>query len=345
MTMLKRMTALLLLGLLTMTGALAQAGEDTVYPRQSVPVANVEIIDTLDAVTLRIAGTLSDSCDDLMWTWAWSNDVLFIDLYREVRPEVACAAVETPYEFVVPVETIIQEYFADPAQFVLVVNDFMLRVDWQAIGSAPDDLPYNLQLSKGTVRVDSVARTADGIRLTGEMGCGYLVARLVKAWTQPEASLYRVEAYLAIDPAMMCIAGFVPFDVMLPSDAPDGALYNVNGFMLPTEFGSEAAGQSYSIMEMPITDVTSVVQESFPPQLALTVSGTTDGCDYPVQLVFEPLQEGYSIITVRVARVAPVGIACPAVAVDFTASGSLTVPTPGEYILIVNGEERGRVGL
>ena len=345
MMMNPRMIALLLAGLLMMTGALAQAGDDTLYPRQNVPVANVEIIDTLDAVTLRITGTLSDSCDELMWAWAWSNDVLFIDLYREIRPEVSCAAVETPYEFVVPIETQVNEHFVDPAQFVLVVNEFMLRVDWQAEVRTSNALPYSLQLSKGTVRVDTVSRTADGVRLTGEMGCGYLVARVVKDWTQPEANLYRVEAYLAIDPAMMCIAGFVPFDVTLPTDTPEGALYNVNGFMMPTEFGMEAAGQSYSIMEMPVTDVTSTIQESFPPQLALTASGTTDGCDYPVQLVFEPLLEGYSIITARVARVIPVGIACPAVAVDFTASGSLTVPTPGEYTLIVNGEERGSVGL
>lgn len=336
----KTIIALLITGLMLMTGAMAYAGDDTMFPRQAVPVANVEIIDTLDAVTLRITGTLSDSCNDLMWAWAWSNDVLFIDLYREIRPEAACAAVETPYEFVVPVETIIQEHFADPAQFVLVVNDFMLRVDWQP---GTSELPYALQLSKGTVRVDTVSRTEDAIRLTGEMGCGYLVARVVKDWTQPEANLYRAEAYLAIDPAMMCIAGFVPFDISLAVDAPFEALYNVNGFVMPGEFA--VVGPSYQIMDMEVLNVVSTVQESFPPQLALTVRGTTDGCDYPVQLVFEPLLEGYSIITARVARVAPLGIACPAVAVDFTASGSITVPTSGQYTLIVNGEEWGSAGM
>jgi hypothetical protein len=341
MTMKTRMIALLLAGLLMMTGALAQAGDDTLYPRQTVPVATIELIDTLDAVTLRATGTLSDSCDEVMWAWAWSNDVLFIDLYREIRPEVACAAVETPYEFVVPIESIIAEHFADPAMFVLVVNERMLRVDWQPGGS---DLPYTLQLSEGTVRVETVSRTTDGLRLTGQMGCGYMVARVVQDWTQPEANVYTVEAYMAIDPAMACIAGIVPFDITLATDAPEGAQFVVNGFVMPQDFATEGVGQVYSIMDLPVDAVETAVMESFPPQLALTVRGTTDGCDFPVQLVFEPLLEGYAIITARVARVAPLAIACPAMVVEFTANGSLPVPTPDEYILIVNGEERGRVG-
>ncbi len=340
--MMKRMIALLMAGLLMMTGALAYAGDDTPFPRQRVPVATVEIIDTLDAVSVRITGTLSDSCDDLMWAWAWSNDSLFIDLYREIRPEVACAAVETPYEFVVPIETLISEHFADPAQFVLVVNDFMLRVDWQPDSS---DLPYTLQLSKGTVRVETVEQTAGGVRLTGQMGCGYLVARVVKDWTQPEATLYNVEASLAIDPAMMCIAGFVPFEVTLEAahTPPQAESYAVNGFVLPREFVTDPPGQVYGIMDMPVDEVEFTLQESFPPTLNLTARGFTDGCDFPIQVVFDPILEGLPYISARVARVAPIAIACPMMAVPFTVSGSITVPTPGDYLLLVNDEERGTV--
>jgi hypothetical protein len=223
--------------------------------------------------------------------------------------------------------------------FVLVVNDRMLRVDWQPGGS---DLPYTLQLSEGTVRVETVSRTADGVRLTGQMGCGYMVARVVQDWTQPEANAYTVEAYMAIDPAMACIAGIVPFDITLPTDASEGAQLVINGFVMPQEFA--IVGPTFQIMDMEVLNVVSRVMESFPPQLALTVTGTTDGCDFPAQVVFEPLLEGYSIITARVARVAPVAIACPAVMVTYEVSGSTAVATPGEYILIVNGEERGRVG-
>lgn len=335
----KRVIIPLLVGVMMMAGGLVQAGEDTLFPRQKVPVETIEIIDTLDAVTLRAAGTLSDSCDTLMWKWAWSNDALFIDLYREIRPEVTCAAVETPYEFVVPIESLIAEHFADPAQFVLVVNDNMLRVNW----TSADELPYTLGLSRGTVHVETASRTANGIQLNGQMGCGYLVSRVVKDWTQPEASVYHVEAFLAIDPAMMCIAGFVPFDVTVPTDAPIESFYTVNGFVMPQEFA--LGGQSYLIMDLMVTGVSWIMLESFPTQVALTVSGTTDGCDFPAQLVFEPILEGLPYITARVARVAPLAIACPAVLVEYEVRGSLPLTTPGEYTLLINGAESGSVQL
>jgi hypothetical protein len=318
----------------------AAAGDDTMPPRQSVPVANVEIRDTLDATTFFITGTLPDSCNELMWAYQWSNGALFIDLYREVRPEVACAVVETPYEFVLPLETLIDEEIEAGEQFVMVFNNFMLRVDWVEQGS----LPYSLQLSRGTVRVETIniSEAGDSIRLTGQMGCGYLIARANKDWAMPEASVTQVEAYLAIDPAMMCIAGFVPFEVSVPSPLTDSSVYSVNGFMLPQDT-TRGEGAVYVISDMAVDAVNTAILESFPPQVSLTARGITDGCEFPIQVVIDPIAEGSTFITARVARVQPLGIACPMMAVPFEVQGSMPVFTPGEYTVIVNEVERGSV--
>ena len=128
--MFKRLFALLATGLLVSMAALAYASDDPVYPRQSVPVAEVEIRDTLGATTFFIRGTLPDSCDAVMWAYQWSNDALFIDLYREIRPEVICAAVETPYQIVLPLQTLIDERVNAGEQFIMVINNLMLRLDW-----------------------------------------------------------------------------------------------------------------------------------------------------------------------------------------------------------------------
>ncbi len=86
--------------------------------------------------------------------------------------------------------------------------------------------------------------------------------------------------------------------------------------------------------EVSILDVEVLVMESDPPQLALEVTGYTDGCDYPV--ITEVSQDGNTFY-VEIYRDVPVAASCPAVAVDYTASVALGLVEPGTYTIWVNG--------
>jgi hypothetical protein len=347
--MFKRICILVVTGLLLISTVGTQAQDNLpLYARDYVPVEAVEWFTELDTLHIRATGTLSDSCDEVLWDHQWTvglhDAILFINLYREVRPEVTCAFQETPYAFVLPVQDLIAEQIAAGEQFVLVVNDHMLRINWPEADST--ELPYALQLSRGSITVETITLTprdtAMTVTLEGEMGCGYLVRRILRDYTNIDSGSYRAEAYMAIDPAISCVTGVIPFTSTLETDATMSTPLNVNGFLLTPEVMTdvEPMEQTYSITDMPVDSVEALVAESMPPQLMLTVRGITDGCDYPIQMVIDPQQEGNPFINARVARVAPLAIACPAIALEYSAQGSLTFTYPGEFTLVINGEER-----
>jgi hypothetical protein len=341
--MFKRILILAVAGLLLISGLSTQAQDsDPLYARDYVVVQNLAVFDALETIHIQATGTLSDSCDELLWEHEWTNGVLFINLYRELRPEVTCAFQETAYEFVLPIDDLVEEQMEAGGQFVLAVNNFMLRVDWPMADSA--DLPYVLQLSRGTVTVETFTLTptasAMTVTLNGQMGCGYLISRIMRDYSNIDSGVYRVEAYMAIDPAMGCMTGEMPFTSTLETDATMTAPLNVNGFAFTPDASTDAAAmeQTYSITDMPVESAEALLAESMPPQVMLTVRGTTDGCNYPIQVVFDPQQEGNPFLSARVARVAPLDVGCPAIALEYTAQGSLPLLYQGEFSLLINGQ-------
>jgi hypothetical protein len=345
--MFKRILILAVAGLLLISGLSTQAQDsDPLYARDYVPVANVELFEALDTLHIRATGTLTDSCDELLWDYQWTvglNDtILFINLYRELRPEVTCAFQETPYEFTLPARDLIAEQIEAGGQFVLAVNNFMLRINLQSEGST--ELPYALQLSRGAITVETFTLTptenAMTVTLNGQMGCGYLISRIMRDYSNIDSGVYRVEAYMAIDPAMGCMTGEMPFTSTLETDATMTAPLNVNGFAFTPDASTDAAAmeQTYSITDMPVESAEALLAESMPPQVMLTVRGTTDGCNYPIQVVFDPQQEGNPFLSARVARVAPLDVGCPAIALEYTAQGSLPLLYQGEFSLLINGQ-------
>ncbi len=86
--------------------------------------------------------------------------------------------------------------------------------------------------------------------------------------------------------------------------------------------------------EVSVTDVEVLVMESNPPQLALEVTGYTDGCDYPV--ITEVSQDGNTFY-VEIYRDVPIAASCPAVVIDYAATVALGPVEAATYTIFVNG--------
>jgi hypothetical protein len=296
-----------------------------------------------------VRGTLSDSCDNPQTIIQRSGVALFVDVYRELDPAATCAMQETPFEhrFALPQLLEVDENMLPVS--ALIVNDYWLRVDMPTgVEPSSDFVPYTLQITKANVKVNEISleRTeanTQTVTLRGEMPCGYLIARAYPSWT--EMGVYSVDAYIGVDPALSCMAGNMPFEVVLPTEADPSQMFMVNGFMVVTDPAISTATQDFIINDLAVDNYDVLILESFPPQISVSVQGFRDGCEFPIVVV--PTVYG-GVLEVRVGRVAPAMTACTMQAVPFEATGTFMLSADfesGTYPVYINGERRDDVQL
>lgn len=86
-----------------------------------------------------------------------------------------------------------------------------------------------------------------------------------------------------------------------------------------------------------IESVEPLILESFPVQITLQVTGYhPDGCDYPVQVTQERVENR---VIVEIYRELPLAVMCPAILRTYEDTIPLGEFAPGTYIIEVNGSE------
>lgn len=110
--------------------------------------------------------------------------------------------------------------------------------------------------------------------------------------------------------------------------------FGVSSFSSGTPSEDRPGGDTYRSTTH-INSVNVLVQESFPMQVQLEVTGEhADGCDYPVQV--DQRREGNTVI-VEVYREIPIDIMCPMILLPYNDTIQLDGTfEPGEYVFIVN---------
>jgi hypothetical protein len=343
----------ILLGSLLMTQA-QQNPQNPMNPmnvRMNYAVDSIELVNGTEGYDLIIRGTLPDDCNEPKTSVQRSGATLFVDLYRDTVPDRACIDTVMNYEHRIALPELTQLDADATIASILAVNDFWVRLSMPMIEpmqGAELPIPNMFPLGKDSLKVNEVTleRTPDNLQnvtIRGEMGCGYLVAR---AYSSPMiTNLHNVDAFLAIDPTIRCITGSAPFEITLNPEALFDASFNVNGFIISPDPAISSNVQNFAINEVNVESYTATTQFTFPPTVNFEISGTRDGCEFPIVGVPSFLN---GVIELRVARVMPLNTPCTRIALPYQTTTALVLPPnfqSGVYPLVINGEQRGDIQL
>jgi hypothetical protein len=342
-----------LLGSMLMTQA-QQNPQEPMNPmnvRMNYAVDSIELVNGAEGYDLIIRGILPDDCNDPKTSVQRSGATLFVDLYRDTVPDRACIETVTNYEHRIALPELTQLDADATIASVLAVNDFWVRLSMPMIepGQGTElPIPNMFQLGKDNLNVNEVTlvrneNNLQTVTILGEMGCGYLVAR---AYPSPMiTNLHNVEVFLALDPMIRCITGSAPFEITLNPEALFDASFNVNGFIISPDPTISSNIQNFAINEVNVESYTATTQFTFPPTVSFEISGTRDGCEFPIEAVPSFLND---VVELRVARVMPLNTPCTRIAQPYQTTTALVLPADfqsGSYPLVINGEQRGDIQL
>lgn len=339
----KTISIVLLLAALT-TAAFAQEGERMANPirRALHPVESVELVPTDDGLELVIRGELPDGCDYPTVVSAELVGVTwFIDLYRELPFDVMCPAVIKSYEERLDASFLLETSDEEaPNVQLIVINGQIYGVEPTGDEAAP------LMLSNLWVRSDlpytniTTRHTPEGpmeITLTGVLtdGCRIPVYRAYEDWQNP--GFVVVEAYTVLNIAASCLQAEVPFEVVMT--APVFETFAINGVGVPFDPAISVDTQKFVKQTMQVDSATAEWVEGVMPNIKVTVMGTVDGCEDPIQLVQQPQVDNTFII--EVVRVIRDGQVCTMIAREFTQeihiAPNMAIEAP--VMIYVNGIE------
>jgi hypothetical protein len=316
------------ISILCLMGGVVGAGLAQDATREAEPimrsintVSSVELVQAGDSYELVVKGDLADGCDyPTIVNTEHVGRTWFIDLYRELPFGVMCPAVMKSYEEHIDASPLFEE---EPVA-VIVVNGSIYGVENTAepTGEATQE-PVAPVLTQPWVHSPlpydhiAITHTEQGdvsITLSGNLtdGCAIPVYRAVPDWQNE--GFTNVEAYTAINLMASCLQETVPFEATMTT-TPFQSLA-INGVSVPFDPAMSKATQEFVEQALPITSATYEWVEGFQPNLKITVTGTIDGCDAPIQMVPQrPVDNSYLI---KVVRVLPADTVCTEIAREFT---------------------------
>jgi hypothetical protein len=290
-----------------------------------------------------VTGYLPEGCDtDTITNSEVVGATWFIDLYRQVAFDEICPQYYVPLKFEERLDaSFLLETSEDEAQGtqVIVINGEIYGVEPTGDEAAPltlsetfvrSDLPYTNITTRHTP--ESVME----ITLTGVLtdGCRIPVYRAYEDWQNP--GFVVVEAYTVLNIAASCLQAEVPFEVVM--FAPIFESVAINGVSVPFDPAISVDTQKFVKQPLPVDSATAEWVEGVLPNLKVTVVGTVDGCEDPIQLVPSPWVD--NTVVVKVVRVVRDGQVCTMIARDFSEELHLAPPTSleGPITIYVNDQ-------
>ncbi|MBK8135417.1 MAG: hypothetical protein IPK52_06195 [Chloroflexi bacterium] len=314
------------------------------YRREMHPISSAEIIEIDGRLSLVLRGELPDGCKSpTVAEVQQTGEAFFVDIYRELRTNVECTAIVQPYEERVDVSSLFESGPANTDIRVLVVNSRLFGVEYFEGDKVPllsnewgnETLPYDQVVTRHRPDGDM------DIELSGSMpdSCAIPVVRAIADWQNP--GFVFATARMARPFDAMCMGAVAAFSIV--ARAPIFDTFSINGVSVPFDPAINTDRQAFREEELFVSGAKFRWVEGILPNLEITVSGMTDGCDEPIQVVPQA-PEGNRVV-VKVVRVLPEQKACPELAREFYAefyySPPLEVNGPmllqiGQQVLTVN---------
>lgn len=313
---------LLLAALTSATFTQAEERRSEPFRRYDHVVQAVELVQTEGGdLELVVSGFLVEGCDTSTIIKSEITGVSWIiDLYRQVPFDENCPMYYVPLKFE---EHLDASFLTGPdtdsttATQVIVINGNIYGFEM-----AGDDTTLPT-LSENFVRGDlpythiTTRHTAEGtmeIKLTGVLsdGCQMPVYRTYEDWHNPGFAV--VDAYTVFNIAASCLQAEVPFEVVMT--APVFETLTINGISVPFDLAMSAETQTFVKQRLQVDQATAEWAEGLLPNIKVTVTGTVDGCEDPIQLAQQPQVDNTFMI--EVVRVIREGQACTMIARAFT---------------------------
>lgn len=325
----------LIVGLLLVMVGINAMAQDEPTRRTPNPVDTVELLaDENGALSLLIKGALPDGCNiETQTETTRVGTAWFIDLFRDVPEGAICPAVMRFYEVTVDGAALSELDENDQLISHIIVNGRIYGLDRVAIEDMPSDItavPPPL-LSELWVRGDlSVERLNVTIDETGERvitlygtqtdQCAIPVYRAV---TDPVNEEHvQIEAYNVVSIAASCLNEPVPFEVVL--SAPAFTTLSLNGISIPYDPAMSVPTQEFHVQDFFVESATAAFNDV--GDIEITVTGTTDGCEFPIQVVPQPPTENSYLV--KVVRTMPTELMCTMIARQFTETITFTPTGP-----------------
>lgn len=314
------------------------------YERQHIPIDSAEVVLDNERPVLKLIGTVGDLCDlPLEVRQDRSGSVWFIDFTRDVpRAGTVCPFGNIPVEQLIDAQILTElndKYM--PIEHV-IINGMIFNVERSGI--APDGSDVTLSIptlsNAGGIKVDldvqrvSVYREAQTeITLYGTYGpCVTPAARAVEDYQNP--GFVTVEAFGILSIAATC-ERTDPADFEYTMVSPSFESLAVKGISIPFKPELSVAEQAFSIQPMFVATVEATRLEN--DAVEITITGTTDGCTAPIQMVPQPPVD--NTVRIEVVRVMPLETMCTMIAVEYTQTLRFTpaVADPSQPILFFIG--------
>lgn len=336
--MTRKLFALCLLLLMLTRVAHAQPGGRV---QRLVLTANAaEVVKDDDGgLVLVVSGGLPDGCEsDITINTERIGVAWFIDMYRELPLDAICPAVMGTYEQRIDASALLKLDDDATLPLVLIINGKIYGVNHAQIQDTGNAGPAPLldeHWVRSDVRLESITITqkADGkadlsFSIHQTDGCAQAVYRAYGVWDQE--GLMRLEVYNIIRINASCLM----IDETRDFSVNDLMFYtlSVNGVSLPHNTATSAVGStSFVIQDMGVerADVGWVkMAGGSDPTVIIRVTGTTDGCEFPIQIALgTPVDNTY---TVKVVRALPPDTACTMIAREFTVEQTFSLKLAGD---------------
>jgi hypothetical protein len=319
--MIQKMLLIVMMLITLVGGVFAQEGERVPSPFNRVyhPATNVALIKEGESFFLVLSGELPDGCAILpnirteRIGMAW-----FVDIYRDIPFGIECPTELLPFEEKVATNDLFEADENGTLPMFIVLNGTIFGVERESIEAdsapqlstlwVPTILPYDTITTRHTPEGDM--EITIGGTLTD--GCAVPIYRAREDWQNP--GFVTVEAYATVNIAAMCAQVMTPFEIVMR--APVFTSFAINGVGVPFDPAMNKDTQQFREEALTITSATAEWVEGILPNIKITVSGITDGCENPIQIV--PIRSGDNTYVVKVVRVLPADIACTMIARNFT---------------------------
>lgn len=298
-----------------------------------VMVENIEIVST-DPFTLRITGVHADCETPLVVEQSIQGNIVFVD----INHAAVCMGEDTPFEIEVEVDTEEVEMIDSvDYQWAVVANNFPIGIQ-----TVEDMEPAVMPLFRSPILVEDVdviaADEGFEVRVRGQLPDGCEGQVYVRQHVDEETMQVELEITRLLSIAAMCPMMVVVYDEVFPLEGDLNGIYTVTANDVKTVYDFENQEQismdDMTRFDTVIETAEILVQESFPPQLVLEVTGyQPDGCEFPVQV--DTRQEGDTLY-VDIYRLVPNNVRCPRSITPYEASISLGAFEPGEYTININ---------
>lgn len=337
----------LIVGLLLVMVAINAVAQDEPTRRTPNPVDTVELLaDENGALSLLIKGALPDGCNiETQTETTRVGTTWFIDLFRDVPEGVICPAVMRFYEVTVDGAALSELDENDQLISHIVVNGRIYGVERAAISDVPgssSDGPApilsdlwvrgDLPVGRINITIDEAGERVVTLYGTQTDQCAIPVYRAV---TDPVNEEHvQIEAYNVVSIAASCLNEPAPFEIVLT--APAFTTLSLNGISIPYDPAMSVPTQEFHVQDFFVESADAVFNDA--GEIEITVSGTTDGCEFPIQVVPQPPTENSYLV--KVVRTMPTELMCTMIArpftetITFTPTGPVDVPVTlqiGDY--------------